>query len=127
MRLLVCGGRDYADWNALHARLDALLKERGRASVLIHGGARGADTIAGEWAEGNGIPVLVFHAEWEKYGKAAGSIRNKRMLVEGQPDLVIGFPGGPGTANMVFQARQERVPVILVLGNAVREDDRYLF
>lgn len=117
MRLLVCGGRDYTDAKALHARLDALVKERGRVSVLIHGAARGADSLASTWAEANGIPTLPFPADWSTYGKSAGAIRNSQMLTEGQPDLVVAFPGGAGTANMVRQARDARVRVILILGD----------
>jgi len=116
MRLLVCGGRNYTDAKALNTRLDALVKERGRVSVLIHGAARGADSLAAAWAAENGIPVLAFPADWNTYGKSAGAIRNSQMLTEGQPDLVVAFPGGAGTANMVRQARDARVRVLLILG-----------
>lgn len=101
MRILVCGGRDYDDWKTLYAALDALEKP----CALIEGGARGADRLAREWAAANRVPVLTFNAEWETYGRAAGPIRNQRMLMEGKPDIVIAFPGGAGTANMIRQAR----------------------
>ncbi len=113
MRILVCGGRDFADSEKLATVLDALHGQY-TISVLIHGTASGADTLAGEWAASRGIPVQEFPANWEGEGRAAGPIRNKRMLDEGRPDLVIAMPGGRGTANMVSQARSAGVPVKLV-------------
>jgi hypothetical protein len=121
MRVLVCGGRDYNDrdhiWNEL-CRLDI---ERGPFTCVIHGAARGADYEAMIWAQcerNNGRKVLhaPFVAEWDKYGRAAGSIRNARMLREGRPDLVIAFPGGKGTANMIGQAKAKGVEVIQIKG-----------
>ncbi len=51
-------------------------------------------------------------AEWSKYGRRAGPIRNKQMLDVGKPHLVVAFPGGAGTANMVKQAKAAGVPII---------------
>jgi hypothetical protein len=81
-------------------------------ATLIAGGARGADTLAYEWAQARGIPAVVYKADWAKLGRAAGPIRNQRMLGEGNPNLVIAFPGGRGTANMVRLAREAGVEVI---------------
>jgi predicted Rossmann-fold nucleotide-binding protein len=103
-RVLVCGGRNYADRAAIYASLDNLHAEH-EFTVLIAGGARGADTLAAQWAQDRGIPTQVYTAEWESLGRKAGPIRNQRMLTEGKPDLVVAFPGGKGTANMVAQAR----------------------
>ena len=58
------------------------------------------------------IDVLWFDADWQKYGRAAGPIRNKQMLDEGSPDLVIAFAGGRGTENMVKQSEAKKVPVV---------------
>lgn len=103
MRLLVCGGRDYADRLQLECALD-LLHARRAVSVLIHGAAPGADTLARDWAVERGIPQEAFPADWERHGRAAGPIRNKCMLDEGRPDGVVAFPGGRGTQNMTKQA-----------------------
>ncbi|BAQ18361.1 hypothetical protein GL4_2928 [Methyloceanibacter caenitepidi] len=81
---------------------------------MIHGNATGADALAGFWAIAVGVPILAFAADWNKHGRAAGPIRNKQMLDEGKPDLVIAFPGGRGTANMVRQARERGVEVVEV-------------
>ena len=70
--------------------------------------------MARDWARTKPeVERFVCHADWEKHGKAAGPKRNKRML-EWKPDLVVAFPGGKGTANMVQQARQAGVEVIEV-------------
>jgi hypothetical protein len=113
IRVLVCGGRDFANASRLDDVLSALHTDtRGPIAVLIHGAARGADTLAGEWAERQRIRVEAYPADWEAEGRAAGPIRNKRMLDEGKPDLVIAFPGGRGTANMVKQATERGVEVM---------------
>lgn len=111
-RALVCGGRDYSD----HARLWQVLShyhsESGGFSVLIMGVARGADTLAGEWAEWTGVPVLPFPADWKMFGRADGPMRNAVMLRDGRPDVVIAFPGGSGTADMCRQAKAANLPVL---------------
>ena len=113
MKVLVCGSRDFADEKLLFDALD-VAHEFGPITQVIHGAARGADTLAGEWAEGR-IPVRAFPAKWGEYGRAAGPIRNRQMLVEGEPDVVIAFftdeKTSRGTANMVKQARGAGVPV----------------
>ncbi len=111
MRILVCGGRDYADIPALDTALDAIHAQR-PVTRLIHGAARGADSLAAAWARSRGIPTLPFPADWNKHGKAAGFLRNATMLREGCPDLVVAFPGGKGTAHMVKLARNAGVTVL---------------
>ena len=110
MRVLVCGGRDFAEPVKLRAKLDTL--HRKGMTVVIQGGAKGADYVAKMWAEDNGVNSIQVNAEWEKYGKAAGHIRNSIMLKQGQPDLVLATRGGRGTANMIKQANNAGVPVI---------------
>lgn len=115
MRVLVCGGRDYGNKESekLHllAELAALNAKR-RISLIIEGGAPGADAGARIFGEITGVPVKTFKAWWQKYGRRAGPIRNKQMLDEGKPDLVVAFPGGAGTADMVRQARAAGVDVM---------------
>ena len=99
--VLVCGGRDFMHPIALIHMLD-MYHHHYDISELIHGGARGADSMAERWAEKRDIPMKVFPAQWDKYGKSAGYVRNKQMLVEGKPIEIIAFPGGKGT-NMMIQ------------------------
>lgn len=110
MRVLVCGGRDYHDKARVFVVLDKLHAEVG-IDRIIEGGAKGADTWAAQWGGSRGI-LETYHADWENHGSFAGPMRNTRMLNEGRPDLVIAFPGGRGTANMVKQARKSGVQVI---------------
>jgi hypothetical protein len=69
--------------------------------------------MAGEFAKWKGIAVKEYPADWQKHGKAAGPIRNRQMLEDGKPDLVIAFSGGRGTANMISQARAAGVKVLI--------------
>lgn len=117
MRVLVCGGRDYNDRETLFAKMDELYYAYDRRfSTLIDGGANGADALAHQWAGRAGLSTERYRADWKTHGRAAGPIRNKRMLDEGKPDLVVAFPGGRGTANMVAQARAAGVKVIEIGG-----------
>lgn len=112
LKVLVCGGRNFNDALTLGSWLGGIHKQRG-ITLLIEGGARGADFMAREFAKWSGIPVKTFDADWDGEGRAAGPIRNKRMLDEGKPDLVVAFEGGIGTANMVRQAREAGVEVLV--------------
>lgn len=114
MRVLVCGGRDYKDHKKLFDFLDDF-HSKTPITVMIEGGANGADYLAATWADyKEGVAEKCFRADWNKHGKGAGSIRNQRMLDEGKPDVVIAFPGGNGTADMVKRARFAGVKVIEV-------------
>lgn len=110
MRVLVCGGRAYRDEASVFYALDRF-HQRHPITVLIHGGARGADSLAHAWATSKQVPVEVYPADWKRYGKAAGYRRNTQMLTEGKPRVVIAFPGGRGTADMVKQAAGADVTV----------------
>lgn len=109
MRVIVCGGRDYTDFEKVNAVLDAV-----QPSFLIEGGASGVDTLAWRWANRNltSDQRMTIPARWDAHGKAAVPIRNQQMIDEGLPDLVVAFPGGRGTADMVRRARRSGVKVM---------------
>ena len=111
MKVLVCGGRDFRNYGVVSNKLDKLDP---RPTQIITGGARGADSLGEQYAKDNNIPLRVFPAQWEKYGKRAGYLRNKQMLDEGQPDLVVAFPGGRGTDMMMSLAEMADIPCINV-------------
>lgn len=113
MKLLVCGGRSYTDVPVVHAVLASHIKPNDTGSVVIQGGANGADLIAKEWAYANGIHCAQIDPLWVIHGKAAGPIRNGVMLTL-KPDIVVVFPGGNGTADMVKQARAHLLSVLIV-------------
>lgn len=106
MKVLVCGGRDYNDRAKVFNTLDRLFKSGGPdyCEMLIHGGARGADSLGGEWARSHGIPEVIVPANWDYYGKRAGLERN-HWLLQLEPDAVVAFPGGTGTRHMVSLCR----------------------
>ncbi len=108
---IVCGGRDYSDGERLDDELDLLHAEY-EFELIVHGGARGADTLARNWAYQRGVKCRCYRADWECYGRSAGHIRNQQMLDSEKPDLVIAFSGGRGTADMVRRARAEGVLVV---------------
>lgn len=111
MRVLVCGGRDFSDKTTVWGWMQALHLKLG-VSVVIHGDASGADRLAASWARQEGVPVIAYPAAWQTHGRAAGPIRNQQMLDFGKPDLVIAFPGGRGTADMVGRARKAGIKVV---------------
>jgi hypothetical protein len=116
MIVLVTGGRDYKDIAQVNEVLTRVHKEH-HIRLLVHGCATGADTLAAIWASVRGIQPVGCPALWDFYSKAAGSIRNAAMLWL-KPELVVAFPGGDGTANMVGQAKQAGIRVIEAVDNS---------
>lgn len=116
LKVLVCGGRDYHNVRTIKSWLDGIHSDFG-IKLVIEGGATGADEHAREWAFRNRIKVVTYVADWERYGRAAGPKRNRRMLLESAPDLVIAFPGDDGTADMVKRAKSKGVDLVQVPHN----------
>jgi hypothetical protein len=124
MRVLVTGGRGYRHEATVSRTLWALADLYGKPiDVIIHGGCGGmdsegalygADVLAQFVAEDMGVETKVYVADWETHGKAAGPIRNQLMIDDGKPDLVVAFPGGTGTADMVRRAKAAGIEVMEV-------------
>lgn len=112
MKAIVCGGRTYSDLDYLFQVLDLCLGWW-KLTTIITGGAKGADSLAHEWALRRKLMTEVYHADWNTHGKPAGMIRNREMLTLGQPNVVIAFPGSTGTENMITIARKALVPVFI--------------
>ena len=112
--VIVAGGGRALDWPGDQVAA-ALLQATGCRPVLhlLHGGAPGADRLIEQAARSLAWPVEVIAAEWGRYGRAAGPLRNglllRRALEEATPAkasvLVVAFPGASGTASLVRQAR----------------------
>jgi len=81
-------------------------------TLIIEGGATGVDSAAADFAAVNFCKLEEYPADWKQHGRSAGYIRNKQMLFEGKPDLVVAFPGGKGTAMMVDLATSAGIKVI---------------
>lgn len=79
---------------------------------IVQGGATGADTLARLWAEENNVSCVTMHADWKREGRLAGIKRNQAMIDQHKPDMVLQFPGGKGTADMVKRARKSDIPVV---------------
>lgn len=114
-KVLVCGGRGYANYRYLYGFLDCFHATVG-ITQIIQGGASGADYHALQWAHMRNVQCTEYKADWKKHGKIAGPIRNKLMLDQSMPDVIIAFPGGRGTENMIQYARMKNVPVIKAEG-----------
>ncbi len=125
MRVLVCGGRNYGEAdNDQAAEVYFAIRDihdETPIGALIQGGARGTDRCAADFAKELGIKVVTVPADWKTHGKAAGPIRNQRMIDDFKPDLVLAFPGGRGTADMVARAEKAGVPVRWPAGKSLPE------
>lgn len=112
MRVLVCGGRKFDNRPFLFAVLDLVHGRDRRIDIVIEGGARGADRLAREWAVDRGVPFRTFEADWDLHRSRAGPARNRKMYREGQPDVVLAFEGGSGTADMMRVAEEGGTRVV---------------
>lgn len=109
-KILVCGGREFDDWAVLCGWLDQAQEHYGHVEI-IEGEAKGADFLARVWAKYRGVPCHRFPVDWTKHKRAAGPIRNQQMLDEGQPDVVMAFPGDTGTEDMISKVLDAGVQV----------------
>lgn len=126
MRIIIAGGRDFANQKRLHQVMDGVLKrqiiDKGVEEVeFVVGRAKGADALGEQWAVSRGCPVSPFPADWETFGKSAGMIRNKQMAeyTAKSPDkmkLLVAFWDGKsrGTLNMIETATQLSIPTMIV-------------
>lgn len=115
MRIIVAGSRDFDDYDLLCEKMDRFVRrlDKGK-TVILSGGAKGADRLGERWAYENGITVEVYRADWDKYGKAAGMIRNSEM-VENASALVAFWDGeSRGTADTISKAEQKGLQVRVV-------------
>ena len=113
MKVLCCGSRTFTDLKVIISAFETLLKE-GPIDSVIQGGAMGADYFCSLEAARRGIKVFEFPAEWERYGRSAGYIRNSQMIKE-KPDIVLAFQvkNSKGTEHMISLAKKANIRVIL--------------
>lgn len=113
MKLLVCGGRDFADRDLVFLTLDAAVRHAGCTEIICGYDPddrrfQGADQLAYEAANELDIPVRCFPADWKKFGRSAGPRRNSQMAAD-NPDECVAFPRangewGSGTLDMIGKA-----------------------
>lgn len=117
MRILICGDRNYTDYK----RILGFLKEYKRKHselVVIEGGAKGADKLAKRAADELKIPVVEYQADWLGLGRAAGPIRNQKMIDEGKPDIIVAFhddiESSKGTKDMINRAKKLNIRWLVI-------------
>jgi len=123
LRILICGSRTWTDKQTIERYIQTLPKD----TVIIEGECRGADRMAREIAEKYGLQIFGLEAEWKKYGKKAGPIRNEEMIKYGKPEIVIAFHNNiaesKGTKNMLMLAKKHNIPVkVIKSGQEIREE-----
>jgi hypothetical protein len=97
--IVVTGGRDYNDWETVQKILNLF-----DPTLIIQGGATGADALAVKYASFYGKNWITVKADWNKYGKRAGPVRNREMIEAYPGAIIVAFPGGRGTADCVDAA-----------------------
>jgi len=118
---IVCGGRDFSDADMFKAAMRDMLSLRGIPARVVHGGANGADKMARDWAMEQIGSASCCPANWDVHGKAAGPIRNQAMVDDYGASLVVAFPGGRGTADLVRRARAAGIDVAEIVPNDPQE------
>ena len=112
-RVVIAGCRDYENYEQAKEFIDICLSNVRKENeiIIVSGGARGADAIGERYAKENGFAVEKYPADWEKYGKSAGPIRNKQMAEIS--DYVICFwnEKSKGTKSMIDYAKKLNKPV----------------
>lgn len=109
-RVAIVGGRDFDHYELMFHLLDKM-----EIDIIVSGGAPGADSLAERYANDMGIKTLIFKAEWDKYGKSAGFIRNKDII--DNCDSVVAFWDGSskGTLSSINLAKKQRKEVKIIM------------
>lgn len=114
-RVLICGDRNWKDYDIIEKYIRTLPS----GSVIINGRCRGVDNMARFLAHQLGYETMDFPADWDKYGRSAGPIRNGEMLKQGKPELVVAFhddiENSKGTKDMVRQSRNRGIETIVIV------------
>lgn len=114
-RVIVAGSRHYQDFERVKKDLDYLLSRKAREETIeiVSGGCRGADALGERYAREKGYSLAVFPADWDKFGKIAGPIRNHHMALYADALVAYLAPGSRGTSSMIEEARRAGLRVIV--------------
>ena len=105
-KVIIAGGRDFNDYKLLKQKADFILQNQTEIEI-VSGAARGADKLGERYAKEKGYSISSHPADWDKYGKSAGYIRNKEMAE--YADALIAFWDGKskGTKHMIDLAEKQ--------------------
>lgn len=115
MRTIIAGSREISNNDLFGSIIDAVDESGFEITTVISGGARGADKAGEVWAEVNSIPVEIYNAEWSKYGKRAGYIRNTKMAEMAEALIAIWDGVSKGTKNMIDIAKDKNLKIYVKL------------
>ena len=117
IKVIIAGTRDFNDYAFLKKNLDYFLQginPNNEEIEIVSGNARGADKLGERYAKEHNLPVKLFPANWDKYGKRAGYLRNQEMA--NYADVLIAFwdEKSKGTKHMIDIAKKQDLTVIVV-------------
>lgn len=98
MITIVAGSRGITDYGII---AEAIAEAGWEITVLVHGAARGVDKISARWAMNNDVPTIAYPADWDKYGRSAGPIRNRLMAGKAKALVAVWDGKSPGTKDMI--------------------------
>jgi hypothetical protein len=126
MKIALVGSRDYPNESAVLSKLEQARAKYGEELVVVSGAcATGADAIAERCAKRLGIPLLLFPADWRTHGKAAGPIRNQKIVDAADALIAFWDYGSPGTLNTISLARAKDIPIWIVgLDGTTRRENK---
>jgi hypothetical protein len=113
IKLLICGGRDFNNFPLMIGAIEDVKKEY-EIEEIVHGDYKGADALAKKYCKMFGVPEKPFPADWDKYDKAAGPIRNSEMAVyckEG--DVCLAFWDGKSTGTNDMKRKAGKMGMII--------------
>jgi hypothetical protein len=115
MRVIVAGGRNFHNYQLLKYKLRKIFDGRKPSEIeIVSGGAEGADKLGEQFAKEHGCPVRRFDADWEKYGKSAGYIRNEEMAEYATHCVCFWDKRSKGTGHMIEIARRHGLPTRII-------------
>ena len=113
-KVIIAGSRGFEDYDILKKTMDSLLRirvEQGEEIVIVCGEAHGADALGKCYASERGFAVLSFPADWRRFGRRAGVIRNRQMAEAADACVCFWDGESRGTANMIEEARRRGLPL----------------
>lgn len=123
MKVIIAGSRHMPLES--YPLIGRVVKSSGLAiSEVVCGMAKGADLMGWKWAEEHGIPVKRFPAQWSKYGRSAGPIRNKQMADYADALIIFIYDGSRGSVDMLKQMRDAEKPCFVVENGKLGEEGR---